>query len=61
VPVPTPPARRLARFVGQGGGLFIAAGARAAWPADIDVLPASIGNPVDRSRGDAARIGAIEY
>jgi hypothetical protein len=61
VPVSTPLARRLARFVDQGGGLFVAAGPRATWPAEVDALPASLGNPVDRSRGDAARVGAIEY
>jgi hypothetical protein len=61
VPVSAPLARRLARFVDQGGGLFIAAGPRTTWPAEVDVLPASLGNVVDRSRGDAARIGAIEY
>jgi hypothetical protein len=61
VSVPVPLARRLSRFVEQGGGLFVAAGARATWPAEVDLLPASIGNPVDRSRGDAARVGAIEY
>jgi hypothetical protein len=61
VPVPTPLARRLAKFVEQGGGLFVAAGPRAAWPSDVDVLPASIGNPIDRSRGEVAHIGAIEY
>ena len=60
-PVPTPLGRRLARFVEQGGGLFVAAGPRAAWPQDVDLLPATLGNPVDRSRGDAARVGALEY
>jgi hypothetical protein len=54
-------ARRLAKYVEQGGGLFVAAGPRATWPKDVDLLPAQIGNPVDRSRGDAARIGALEY
>ena len=61
VPVTTSFARRLARFVEQGGGLLIAAGPRATWPTEVDVLPASLGNPVDRSRGDAARVGSVEY
>jgi hypothetical protein len=61
VSVPLPLARRLARYVEQGGGLFMAAGARASWPGDVDLLPAAIGAPVDRTRGDAARVGAIEY
>jgi hypothetical protein len=54
-------ARRLNRFVYDGGGLFVAAGDRASWPQDVDVLPASFGAPVDRTQGDAARIGALEY
>ena len=54
-------ARRLAKYVEQGGGLFVATGPRATWPKDVDLLPAEIGNPVDRTRGDAARIGALEY
>lgn len=61
VPAQAGLARRLARFVDQGGGLFVATGSRASWPADVDLLPASIGNPVDRTRGGAARIGALEY
>lgn len=61
VAVSTPLARRLSRFVDQGGGLFVAAGPRASWPQDVDLLPGSIGNPVDRTRGDAARVGALEY
>jgi hypothetical protein len=54
-------ARRLLRYVEQGGGLFVAVGGRASWPQDVDLLPASIGNPVDRSRGDSARVGALEF
>jgi hypothetical protein len=54
-------ARRLAKFVEQGGGLFVATGPRATWPQDVDLLPAAIGNPVDRTRGDAGRIGSLEF
>jgi hypothetical protein len=54
-------ARRLAKYVEQGGGLFVAAGPRATWPQDVDLLPAAIGNPVDRTRGDSGRIGSLEY
>ena len=61
VDVSTGLARRLAKFVEQGGGLFVATGPRATWPKDVDLLPATIGNPVDRTRGDAARIGSLEY
>ena len=53
-------ARRLARYVEQGGGCScgwttraLASGCRHA--------PATIGPPVDRTRGDAARVGALEY
>jgi hypothetical protein len=53
-------ARRLGRFVEQGGGLFVATGSRAVWPADVDVLPGSIDNPVDKTRTEA-RVGGIEY
>jgi hypothetical protein len=61
VAVPAALARRLGRFVEQGGGLLVIAGPRASWPQDVDVLPGSIGNPVDRSRGAASRIGALEF
>jgi hypothetical protein len=41
--------------------MFVAAGPRARWPQEVDTLPATIGQPVDRTRGDAARVGALEY
>jgi hypothetical protein len=61
--VPASPslARRLAKYVSNGGGLLVAAGPRAAWPADVDLLPATLGAPVDRTHGDEAHIGALEY
>jgi hypothetical protein len=61
VAVGAPLARRLQKFVEQGGGMLIAAGSRASWPREVDLLPASIGNPVDRTRGDGARVGGIEF
>jgi hypothetical protein len=61
VPVPAGLARRLARFVEQGGGLIVAAGARASWPADVDLLPGSIGAPQDRTRGEPARVGVLDF
>jgi hypothetical protein len=61
IDVGPPLARRLARYVEQGGGMFVATGPRARWPQDVDTLPATIGPPVDRTRGDAARVGALEY
>jgi hypothetical protein len=54
-------ARRFQAFVERGGGLFVAFGPRATWASDVDVLPASAQAPVDRTRGDAARVGALEY
>ena len=54
-------ARRLQGFVERGGGLFVAFGPRATWAGDAGVLPATAQAPVDRSRGDAARVGALEY
>ena len=53
--------RRLQRFVQDGGGLFIAAGPRASWPQEADILPGSLSQPIDRSRGESARVGALEY
>src|SRR5687767_3655834 len=61
IAVPAALGRRLARFVEMGGGLFVALGPRASWPQDVDILPAAVQAPVDRTRGDAARIGALEY
>jgi hypothetical protein len=54
-------ARRLQRYVEQGGGLFVAAAQRANWPQEVDILPGSIEAPVDRTRGNPARIGALEF
>jgi len=59
--VVSPLARRLNRFVDGGGGLFVAAGGRASWPQDVDVLPATFGATENRTQGEAARIGALEY
>ena len=61
VAVPAALGRRLARFVEAGGGLLVALGPQAAWPQDVDILPAALQERVDRTRGDAARIGALEY
>jgi hypothetical protein len=61
VDVPAGLGRRLGRFVQDGGGLFVAAGPRATWPSEADVLPASLSQPIDRSRGESGRVGALEY
>jgi hypothetical protein len=61
--IAVPPAlgRRLGRFVEGGGGLLVALGPRATWSQEVDVLPAVLQMPVDRTKGDAARLGALEY
>ncbi len=61
IEVGAPLAKRLARYVEQGGGMFVATGPRARWPQEVDTLPATVGQPVDRTRGDAARVGGLEY
>jgi Mg-chelatase subunit ChlD len=55
-------ASRLARFVERGGGLFVALGPYTTWAgSSTGVLPGTLGAPVDRSRGDPARVAALEY
>ena len=61
VVVSPPLGRRLLKYVEQGGGLFVAAGQRINWPGDVDLLPGSIDNVVDRQRGEYARVGALEF
>ena len=62
VQVPDATAVRLARFVGAGGGLLVAAGSHASWPAKgADVLPALPGAVIDRTTGTPSRLGALEY
>jgi aerotolerance regulator-like protein/VWA domain-containing protein len=66
-PVTQLAAERLGAFVARGGGLLVAAGERATWPAPAaaaavaDVLPGTPGQMVDRTQGSAARLGALEY
>jgi hypothetical protein len=55
-------ATRLAAFVEGGGGLWLSLGSRASWPASRAAwLPVAIGNVVDRTRGAAAKLSAIDY
>jgi hypothetical protein len=65
VPVPQLTAERLGAFVARGGGLLVALGERASWPAgtggSADILPGIPGPPVDRTKGPAGRLGALEY
>jgi len=62
VQVPAALAERLGRFVERGGGLLIIAGQRGTWPqeraASVAALP---GDMVDRTRGPAGRLVALEY
>jgi hypothetical protein len=53
---------RLQRYVENGGGLLVAFGSQAAWPASAAAfLPAMAAGSIDRSRGAAAAIGGLEY
>jgi hypothetical protein len=62
VPVSDAAAARLVTFVEGGGGLLIAAGQRATWPASRgEWLGVSIGPPVDRTRGTPARLSGMDY
>jgi hypothetical protein len=62
VPVGETAANRLVTFVEGGGGLLIAAGHRATWPASrSEWLPGAIGPPVDRTRGTPARLSGMDY
>ena len=62
VPISDAAASKLVTFVEGGGGLLIAAGQRASWPAArAQWLPVSIGPPVDRTRGAPARLSGMDY
>src|SRR3954469_11346046 len=53
---------RLARFIGTGGGVFIAAGPDATWPARLaDMVPGLPGDVVDRTTTPPSRLGGLEY
>ncbi len=55
-------ATRLVAFVEGGGGLWLSLGSRATWPAARAAwLPVAMGNVVDRTRGAAAKLSAIDY
>jgi aerotolerance regulator-like protein/VWA domain-containing protein len=62
VPLGSAVASRLKAFVDAGGGLLVVLGERSAWPPEAaDVLPGTIGDPVDRPGGRGAMLGAIDY
>jgi hypothetical protein len=55
-------AAKLETFVQGGGGLLLTVGQRASWPAAREAfLPARLSNPVDRTRGAAAKLSGIDY
>jgi Mg-chelatase subunit ChlD len=55
-------ADRLTRFVASGGGLLVAAGSHATWPAHAaDTVPGLPGDPVDRTTTTPSRLGGLEY
>lgn len=55
-------AERLRAFVEEGGGVLVAMGENAAWPASaMDLLPATPGAPRDREAGRGARLGQLTY
>ena len=54
--------QRLRRFVEKGGGLLVVYGMQANWPGNAaEFLPAMPAASVDRSRGTAGALGALEY
>ena len=62
VQMPDELADRLARFVAAGGGLFIAAGPHATWPAQsAETVPGLPGDLVDRTMTPPSRLGGLEY
>jgi hypothetical protein len=62
VQVPDDLADRLTRFVAAGGGLLVAAGPHATWPAHAaETVPGLPGDPVDRTMTAPSRLGGLEY
>lgn len=55
-------ADRLARFVNAGGGVLMAAGPYASWPAHAgSVSPAALDAIIDRTTGTPLRLGGLEF
>ena len=62
VPMTSGTADRLARFVQRGGGLLVISGQRGTWPQEhASLLPAVPAEAVDRTKGQPARLVALEY
>ena len=52
----------LKRFVERGGGLLVAFGSRTSWPtSEADLLPGTLGAPVDPNDGRGATLGFLDY
>ncbi len=55
-------AERLRSFVEEGGGVLVALGETASWPASAeDLLPGRAGGPVDRGEAQGGRLGFLAY
>jgi hypothetical protein len=52
-------AARVLRVAERGGGVLLVSGGRAAWP-QAPGFPATLAAPVDRTRGESGRLGALE-
>ena len=59
VPLADAVAGRVVAFAERGGGVFLVSGGRAAWP-QAPGFPATLAAPVDRTRGESGRMGALE-
>ena len=60
-PPPGDGGRALEAWVEAGGGLLVVAGERSVWPAGAtDVLPGTIGSPLDRT-GRGGALGFVDY
>jgi hypothetical protein len=52
----------LTKYVERGGGLLVVAGDHSQWPADQqDLLPGTLGAPVDRLAGRRGTLGYLDY
>ncbi len=55
-------ARRLKKFVENGGGVLIALGERGSWRGDAaDLLPGRVGSIVDRDPATPGRVSSLQY
>lgn len=54
-------ADRFARFVEQGGGLFVVLGDRSTWPEGLEIMPGRIGPVVDLDLGRTVTVGYVDF